>query len=244
MFLALDTSTLTLSLALAEGRGADVRILEEVTIGPPKKQSELLPGAIGELLARHGVPLASLEGIAVGLGPGSFTGLRIGLSSAKALCYGAGVKLVGVPSFAAAALEGPEARPQFVCAVARTNEVYVGTFVRRGLTVERISPEDAMSPAELGARVRETPDAVLIGPAVAPTRAAFLAAGVPEERILDVAPWPSAANLARLVAFPVQQALEATFSLEPMYVRASEAERNPKFPPLPGPAPSARLKED
>jgi len=44
--------------------------------------------------------------------------------------------------------------------------------------------------------------------------------------------------------FPETQTVEAMFALEPHYVRASEPERNPKFPPLPGPAPTARLKDD
>lgn len=244
MFVALDTSTLTMSLALVEGRGEAVRVVELVTVGPPRKQSELLPGAIGELLARHQVSISSLEGVAVGLGPGSFTGLRIGMSSAKALCYAAGLKLAGVPSFRALALEGPEGRPLFVAAVARTNELYVATFIRRGAALEQTSAEDAISPAQLVERVRATEGAVILGPAVEPTRAAFAKAGLPEDRLLDVAPWPSAVNLARLTEFPQTQTLDTLFSLEPMYVRASEAERNPKFPPLPGPAPTARLKED
>src|SRR5215217_5082150 len=110
MLLALDTSTLTLSLALVErmddeGGGGGVRALEHHVVGPPAKQSEVLPGVIGELLARHGVKLAELEGLVVGLGPGSFTGLRIGLSAAKALAYAAGLKLVGASSLAALALE-------------------------------------------------------------------------------------------------------------------------------------------
>ena len=146
MFLALDTSTLTLSLALVEREGEGVRVLEHVVVGPPKKQSEALPGIVGELLARHGVALKSLEGMAIGLGPGSFTGLRIGLSCLKGLAYAAGLKVAGASSLAAVALEGPEGPP--------------------------------------------------------------------------------------------------LFALEPHYVRASEPERNPKFPPLPGPPPTARLKED
>src|SRR3712207_7905232 len=58
------SSTLTLSLALVEREGEGVRVLEHVVVGPPKKQSEVLPGIVGELLARHGVALKSLEGLA------------------------------------------------------------------------------------------------------------------------------------------------------------------------------------
>lgn len=243
MYLSLDTSTLTLSLALVQGHGVDARAVETVTVGPPTKQTEMLPSAIGELLDRHRLRPEQLEGIALGLGPGSFTGLRIGMASVKGLAYAAGIKLVGVPSLAALALDGPEGVPLFLTAVARTNDLYLGVFRRTGLAVERLAPEDAMSPAELASRALAE-GAVILGPAVTQYRAAFEAAGVPPERILDTAPWPQALNVARLAQFPATQELAALFSLEPMYVRASEPERNPKFPPLPGPTPTARLKED
>lgn len=244
MFLALDTSTLTLSLALAHGRAEAVRVIEEVTLGPPEKQSELLPGAIGALLARHELALERLEGIAVGLGPGSFTGLRIGMASAKALAWASGVRLVGVPSFRALALEGPEERPLFICTVARTQELYVACYRRRGLSLERLAAEEALSFRELAARVFATSGALVLGPAIAAVRPALLEAGLPEPSLFAGAAWPRAGLLARLVEFPPSQTQSELFAMEPMYVRASEAERNPKFPPLPGPVPGARLKED
>src|ERR1700722_9751742 len=109
MFVALDTSTLTLSLALVErDRAGQIDILDQRTYEPPEKQSELLPAVLGEMLRTRGVQLRDLEGIAVGTGPGSFTGLRIGLSMAKALAYAAKLKVAPVSSLQALALEGPE----------------------------------------------------------------------------------------------------------------------------------------
>ena len=244
MFFSLDTSTLTLSLALVERVGEDLRVLEHVVAGPPQKQSEILPGIIGELLARHGVKLAELEGLAVGLGPGSFTGLRIGLASVKALAYAARLKVAGASSLAAVALEGPEGPPLFCLAVARKDDLYLGAYRRNGRNVEALEPETAMSPEEVAARMAAEPQALALGPALTDYRKALEAAGVAPERLLPGPVFPSAVELARLVRFPETQPLEAVFSLEPHYVRASEPERNPKFPPLPGPAPTARLKED
>jgi tRNA threonylcarbamoyladenosine biosynthesis protein TsaB len=244
VFFSLDTSTLTLSLALVERVGEDLRVLEHVVAGPPQKQSEILPGIIGELLARHGVKLAELEGLAVGLGPGSFTGLRIGLASVKALAYAARLKVAGASSLAAVALEGPEGPPLFCLAVARKDDLYLGAYRRNGRNVEALEPETAMSPEEVAARMAAEPQALALGPALTDYRKALEAAGVAPERLLPGPVFPSAVELARLVRFPETQPLEAVFSLEPHYVRASEPERNPKFPPLPGPAPTARLKED
>ncbi|ATB46915.1 tRNA (adenosine(37)-N6)-threonylcarbamoyltransferase complex dimerization subunit type 1 TsaB [Corallococcus macrosporus] len=245
MFLALDTSTLTLSLALVE-RAPDgaPRTLEHVVVGPPRKQSELLPGIVGELLARHGATLPGLEGLVVGLGPGSFTGLRIGLATAKSLAYAAKLKVAGASSLAAVALEGPEDVPLYCLAVARKDDLYLGAYVRRGGAVEPLAPETAMSPAEVAARMAAEPRAVALGPALVDYRAALESHGVAPHRLLAAPAFPSAVALARLARFPETQTLEALFAMEPHYVRASEPERNPKFPPLPGPAPTARLKED
>jgi len=244
MFLALDTSTLTLSLALVERQGEGVRVVEHVVVGPPKKQSEALPGIVGEVLARHGVALKSLEGLALGLGPGSFTGLRIGLSCLKGLAYAAGLKVAGASSLAALALEGPEGPPLFALAVARKDDLYLGPYRRVGQRVEALGPEEAMSPEEVAARMAAEPEALALGPALPEYRVALEAHGVAPSRLLDAPSFPSAVALAHLVRFPEEQSLQALFALEPHYVRASEPERNPKFPPLPGPPPSARLKED
>jgi tRNA threonylcarbamoyladenosine biosynthesis protein TsaB len=244
MFLALDSSTLTLSLALVEREGEGVRVLEHLVVAPPRKQSEALPGVVGELLARHGVALKSLEGLVIGLGPGSFTGLRIGLSCVKGLAYAAGLKVAGGSSLAAVALEGPEGPPLFALAVARKDDLYLGRYRRVGQRVEALGPEEAMSPEEVAARMAAEPEALALGPALTDYRAALQSHGVAPSRLLDAPTFPSAVALAHLVRFPETQSLEAVFALEPHYVRASEPERNPKFPPLPGPPPTARLKDD
>ena len=245
MFLALDTSTLTLSLCLANRRpDGSLEVLEHLVIGPPRKQSELLPGVVGELLARHGVALSQLEGLAVGLGPGSFTGLRIGLSSFKALAYAAGLPVAGVSSLAAVALEGPAAQALLTLAVSKRDELYVGTYVREGDRVTRLSEEDALPPEEVARWLAREPSLVALGPGLVDFRAVLEKAGVPPERLLPGVTFPSAVSVARLAHFDAAQAKEALFALEPHYVKGSGAERNPKFPPLPGPPPGARLKED
>lgn len=241
--LALDTSTLTLSLALLEGEGSALTVAHEVVRGPPDRQSELLPGVIGAAVAARGWTVRELDALVMGLGPGSFTGLRIGLSTLKAIAYATRAKLVGVSSLRAVALAGPEGAPLFTLAVARKDDLYLGRYVRRGGGVETLEAETAMSPAEVAALMIAEPAAVALGPALAEYRAKLEAAGVASHRLLDVAPFPRAVDLARLAEIPAEQPLESVFSLEPHYIRTSGAERNPQFPPLPGPPPAARLKD-
>ena len=92
--LALDTSTLAASLALVDGPD----VLAESNMPPTRTHSRILLPEIQRLLARVGLVIHDLDFIAVGLGPGSFTGLRIGLSAAKGLAWAAKKPLVGVPT--------------------------------------------------------------------------------------------------------------------------------------------------
>lgn len=245
MLLALDTSTLTLSMALVELGPLGPRVIELVAVGPPRKQSELLPGAIDELLSRHAVSFEQLRGFAVGIGPGSFTGLRIGLSTVKALAYALGRPVAAVSSLQALAMEGPVGRALFPLAVVRQGELYVGHYRRpaEGARAEPLSGEDAQPPEAVAARLAADPDARAFGPAVETYRAALIAAGARPEQLLEGPGYPSAVEIARLAELPAQLDLMALFALEPHYLRGSGAERNPKFPAPPGPEPKPRLKE-
>src|SRR5512132_3464577 len=128
MLVALDTSTLTLSLALVRPGAAELVALERH--GPPDKQSDILPGVLLDMLRGHGLSLNDVTGFAIGLGPGSFTGLRIGLATVKGLAYARRVPVAGASSLAALALDGPEAVPVAAVSVARRGELYVGRYRR------------------------------------------------------------------------------------------------------------------
>ena len=240
MIVALDSSTLTLSLAV--GRPGEVQPLAAERLGPPAKMSDLLPAALLDLLRRAGLTLDDVRGFAVGLGPGSFTGLRIGLATVKGLAYARRLGVAGASSLAALALEGPEDVPLAVLAVARRGELYLGRYRRSGDRVEALAPEEACTEAELARWLSAEPAARVVGPAVHEARPALLSAGVPEAAILELPDIPSAWAVARLAGVPPAFDVLALSALEPHYVRASEAERNPKFPPLPGPAPAARIR--
>src|SRR6202023_1676413 len=101
--LGLDTSTSIASLAVIAG-GRVAASLER----PVTSHGAALPGAIDEVLAAAGLAISGLGAIAIGTGPGSFTGLRIGLSYAKGIAMASRCVLVGVPGFDAMALAALE----------------------------------------------------------------------------------------------------------------------------------------
>jgi tRNA threonylcarbamoyladenosine biosynthesis protein TsaB len=99
MLLALDTATRQASVALYDERGVRA---ETSWHSADNHSVELMPRVV-EMLAQQGVNPADLRGVAVALGPGSFTGLRIGLSVAKGLAVGRGLSLFGIPTLDALA---------------------------------------------------------------------------------------------------------------------------------------------
>lgn len=120
--LAIDTAAPRLQLALLIGERADT-LVEDMAQG----QAERILPAIGELLARNGLAYADLRRIAVTTGPGSFTGLRIGLSAARGLGLALDIPVLGVPSLLALSLPA-QCRPAAVLLDARRDEAYFQAF--------------------------------------------------------------------------------------------------------------------
>jgi tRNA threonylcarbamoyl adenosine modification protein YeaZ len=106
MIIALESASSDPSLALASRDGA--LVASDAWAGEGRQASELMPHLL-VLLARAGRDLREATALAVGVGPGSFTGLRVSMSLAKGLALGLGVPLVGVPSLAAWLASEPEA---------------------------------------------------------------------------------------------------------------------------------------
>jgi tRNA threonylcarbamoyladenosine biosynthesis protein TsaB len=127
--LAIDTAAprLQLALLLADGR-VDVSV-DEIATG----HAELIFGRIAELLARNGVGYPDLSRVVTTTGPGSFTGLRIGLSAARGIGLARGIPVIGVPSLLAISL-GTEG-PSTVLLDARRGEAYFQTFAGPGQPV-------------------------------------------------------------------------------------------------------------
>jgi tRNA threonylcarbamoyladenosine biosynthesis protein TsaB len=123
--LALDTATEACTVALLTEHGL---FAESVEIGRGHAQEIL--GMVDRILAQGGATLASLSGIAAGVGPGSFTGVRVSVAVAQGLAFGAGLPVVPVTSLEALALAAMRRGAQRVlaCLDARMGEVYWGCY--------------------------------------------------------------------------------------------------------------------
>ncbi len=222
LLLGLDTATLTLSAALVQREGGADRVLDRMTVGPPIAHSNVLPKLVEEMLGRLGKGPRDLDAVVVGLGPGSFTGLRISLATAKGLCWAAQVPLVGASSLAAMALAAvpdvEEGTLLVPCLDARKGEVYAGFYRRRGPGVEILEPEAALKPEALLARVGSQPSVVYgIGRDAYP---ALSALPPPPTRVKT----PDAGALVALCREVPAYSKQAVFALEPHYVRPPDAE--------------------
>ncbi|MEM7408075.1 MAG: tRNA (adenosine(37)-N6)-threonylcarbamoyltransferase complex dimerization subunit type 1 TsaB [Pseudomonadota bacterium] len=128
--LALETATDACSIALQ----VDDELLSRHIV-EPRKHADRLLYLVDELLASAGLTVTALDAIALGAGPGSFTGVRIAAAAAQGLAYAADLPLVQVSSLAVAALgvQRRHAAPHVAIAFdARMDEVYFGAFVHDG----------------------------------------------------------------------------------------------------------------
>lgn len=231
MVLALDSSTPTLSLALVRWREGRPEVLAERSEQHVAQHGQRLPAAIEALLAEAGRTLDDLGGCAVGIGPGSFTGLRIGLSTIKGLCYARRLPLAGASSLRAMALGvAQNAAPEALhCPLldARRGEIYAGLF--RCPQAEPLRPAAALRPEELLAWLAGTSGARVFGDGLHAQREALERSMAAAANLDLAAPrHPDAAQVARLAGPPETFKLEALLALEPRYVRLSSAEI--KFP--------------
>ena len=122
--LALDTATDACSVALTTDGVGHIDQLLQIT---PSGHSELVLDMVNQLLRKHSIGLEDLDAVAVDTGPGSFTGLRIGIGVAQGLAYGAGLPAIGIGSLDALAAQCPDGFS--VPAIdARMKQIYWGVF--------------------------------------------------------------------------------------------------------------------
>lgn len=182
MILALETGGDLASVALLDG--ADV-VAERAFRHRMSLSSDLLP-AIDRLLAAAEVQWAALEAVAVGLGPGSYTGLRIGLVTAKTLAWASDRPVLGISSLAALAAPYPAPADALLCAVlaARPGEFFTALYQRRGELLQIRAEATVLTTTELAGRLTSYPGPVVIAGHAARFLQATGDGRVPAERVM------------------------------------------------------------
>ncbi|MGA0707638.1 MAG: tRNA (adenosine(37)-N6)-threonylcarbamoyltransferase complex dimerization subunit type 1 TsaB [Steroidobacteraceae bacterium] len=224
--LALDSATEACSVAVV--MGAEVLASRHEMVGRGHA-NRLLP-MVEEVLAQAGLSLAELGGIAFGKGPGSFTGVRVALSVAQGLAYGAGVQLLPVSGLQALALRAHAlhgATAVLACLDARMGEVYVAGYECSGETeATLVGLEAVMAPEGVVERLSADPGRwYLAGPGAgaypALREARHLAVGA------EPGLWPDARDIARLGGLLLQRGAGVEpGAAQPAYLRNEVAHRS------------------
>ena len=221
--LAIETASSVSSVAVA----SEGKLRAEVTVEAGRTHSETLLSHIEGALSFAGVERPMLTGVAVSIGPGSFTGLRIGLATAKAIAYGLGIPLVGVPTLAALALAFPVPG---VCRLAlmdaQKGNAYAGLYEWKAGALHEVRPVCVAPLAEAVAEAAALGKPVVLTGELVKKRRARLGE-LPENVALAPAHFLTAR--ASCVAWLGQERLSAgesddPMTLEPFYIRRSEAE--------------------
>jgi tRNA threonylcarbamoyladenosine biosynthesis protein TsaB len=219
LILAVESATRAVSVALLRGE----TLLAEETSEDERQPSERLLPAVDALLRGAGLALDAVTAFAVSVGPGSFTGLRVGLATVKGLAFGSERPVAAVGTLAALALRAHDGRRAVAALLdARRGELYAAVFAADGSV---LVPDAVLTPAALAARL---PDGtrVVVGEGAAPG-AAELGARLAGRVEILAAPYGlaragpvgvlGARDLARGAGLPAEH-------VAPRYVRRAEAE--------------------
>lgn len=227
VILTIQTASPAGSLALTKGD----QLLAEINLDVRKTATEWLLSSIEDLLEKSSVDKKSFDAVAVVKGPGSFTGLRVGLASAKGLALAAGCPLLGVSSLQCLAMQLPYAQmPVCVMMDARKQEVYTARYQWEAGRPVSVSPERVIKPDALLQELSE--DTLFIGNGAQVYRT--LIVRNMGERAHFAPPFLGLPRAAAAAALAIRE-WEAgnTFTAEelmPFYLRPSEAELNYRPP--------------
>jgi tRNA threonylcarbamoyladenosine biosynthesis protein TsaB len=220
--LALETATRTGSVAILDDRDG---LIAETRVNITIAHSERLMSSVEWLLTASRITMNDIDAFAVSIGPGSFTGLRIGLSTVKGFCYTTGRPLVPVPTLDAFASVlqfcGHQICPMFD---AKKNEVYAGLYRWESGSMKKIMPETSLKPQELFRHIQEP--TVFLGEGAhvyeEPIREHL------HEHALFAAPSkmsPTASTVAEIAIEKIRSGDHTDpVTLTPLYIRKSEAE--------------------
>lgn len=220
--LAIESSSPHGSVALVR----DGELLGESSHQRPNAHAESLLALVDELLARSQVQKHQLSRIVVGIGPGSFTGLRVGIALAQGMAFGLKIPAIGVPSLASVGLALREAQPDGadlygVLQDARRGELFFAAYDPSGTEVQSPCLVSSASAAQHIADFVGQSRRILVGGDASELLPQPLRGSAPR------AAWPHASCAAALADSPL-----ASESLAPLYLRSADA-KLPQLPPNP-----------
>ena len=224
LLLAFDTSSVQGSVAIVRD-GVELASREWQR---EKSHSELLTGTIEEVMSEGGLSLRDLDGFAVGLGPGSFTGIRVAVTSAKALAYALGKPVFGFDDCVILAESAPSTSESLLVLItAHRNLVYTATFGPADAgSRERLSPTVAIEAGEAESMIAGPASWLCVGSGWSARQADLPPALISLVRRDPLArDFPQAVAIARLAE--IQKNGASTFdwnAAQPLYIRASEPE--------------------
>lgn len=160
VILGIETSTKTSSVALRDGE----KIRDEISLQLGLSHSERVIPLLDEILKRNGMTIKDIDGIAVSIGPGSFTGIRVGVSTARGLAQSLNVPLVGIPSLDGLAF-GAGTSGEVVCPMvdALRREIYTSLYHGR----KRLTPHQLIGIEKWLERLKDEGETILfLGEAV------------------------------------------------------------------------------
>jgi tRNA threonylcarbamoyladenosine biosynthesis protein TsaB len=222
LLLAVDTATPRVSVAI--GRGGEV--LGDVSLDGGRRHAEQLAPAIKYLCGELGVDLRALAAIAVGLGPGLFTGLRVGVTTARMMALSLRIPMVGVPSLDLIAYPLRHTTRVVVPVVdARRSEVFYACYRPVPGGVQRFTPYEVRSPDALAGELAALGEEVLLAGDGALRYRAELGALDRAELAGPGASLPSAAALVELATARYErEEFDPPAEVHPLYLRRSDAE--------------------
>jgi len=221
--LTIQTATPAGSVALTTGE----QLLGELSLNVRRPHGNWLLGAIEQLLKAAGMSVADLDGFGVTVGPGSFTGLRVGLATIKGLAIAIGKPIAGVSTLQTLAMQAPYAAlPLCTLLDARKQEIYAGQFLWQAGWPQPTGAEQVLPPEQMLAGIAEA--TLFVGDGATVYRTLITRQLGPRAHFLpDAYAPPRAAHAALLArrAF-LAGAAQPPAAVNPVYIRPSEAEIN------------------
>jgi tRNA threonylcarbamoyladenosine biosynthesis protein TsaB len=224
LILGIDTATDQVSAAIGGHEG----VLGSVNVARGRRHAETLAPAIDFLRHQTGVGLDELGVVAVDVGPGLFTGLRVGVATAKAMAYALRIPMIGVPSLDLVAFPQRLTSRLIVAAIdARRGELFYAFYRSVPAGVQRVTPHQVGSPRDVASEIVASGEECLV---VGDGARRYLDVFDGLSRVLVADQEVAHPTAAALVQLAHAQALREEFvkpwELEPLYLRKPDAVAN------------------